>query len=188
MQLRCDTRWVHGRTIGSRARLLTIGLVVMAAMLTGCTAGSTPTTMPPASPAPTTASSPPSAGPASVRFGKTYRLPDGLSITIGKPKRFWPSGWVRTVNSFSHYVQLKVTIRNGTAARFDVSRLAITARSGGKDADGVHDPGKLGGSPPRSVATGRAVTYRIAFGVRKPADVTIAVVARPGLAPVRVTR
>lgn len=160
--------------------------VVLVAVTAGCAAAPRP------APAPTTSASPgavaPPAHPASVRFGKAHRWPDGLSISIGAPRRFWPSGWARTVNSFTHFIEVKVTIRNGSPGRFDVTRLAISARSGGKEADGVHDPGKLGGSPPRSVAKGRSSTYRVAFGVREPADVTVTMVARPGLEPVRVTR
>lgn len=178
---------------GTAARRLVCaltGLVMAAAALAGCTP-----TVAPAPVAPGPSNTPPSASgpakparPASVRFGKAYRWPDGLSITVSAPRPFWPSGWVRTVNSFDHFVQLTVTIRNGTTARFDVTRLAITARSGGKDADGVHDPGKLGGSPPAGVAKGRTATYRVAFGVRKPGDLTVTMVARPGLEPVRVVR
>ncbi|MFT3969516.1 MAG: hypothetical protein QM695_04340 [Micropruina sp.] len=163
------------------------GSVALVATLAGCAPTVIPTPAPGPSITPPNASASPQTHPSGVRFGKAHRWPDGLMITIGKPRPFWPSGWVRTVNSFSHYVELKVTIRNGATTRFDVTRLQITARSGGRDADGVHDPGKLGGSPPSSVAKGRTASYRIAFGVRKPADVTVTIVARPGLEPVRVT-
>lgn len=173
----------------SRLAALTVGLATAAA-LAGCSLAATPAPVVPgpSSTPPSGSAAPTPTRPASVRFGKAYRWPDGLSITVAAPRSFWPSGWVRTVNSFTHFTQLTVTIRNGTTTRFDVTRLAITARSGGKDADGVHDPGKLGGSPPNGVAKGRTASYRIAFGIHKPGDVTVTIVARPGLEPVLVTR
>lgn len=183
---------MRGRdTEADAGRLVAIALgLAAAAALAGCSPAATPTPVAPSGSTPPTISAAPkpTTRPASVRFGKAHRWPDGLSITVAAPRPFWPSGWVRTVNSFTHFTQLTVTIGNGTTSRFDVTRLAITARSGGKDADGVHDPGKLGGSSPAGVAKGRTATYRIAFGIHQPGDVTVTIVARPGLEPVLVTR
>lgn len=153
--------------------------VACALLLAGCTATPPATISPPPSISPTSAVS--SARPtptttittrsyATARFGGTHRWDDGLSIKVGKPASFWPSGWVREVNDFTHFRVMTVTIHNGTGATVDLSGLRFDGRSAGKAADSVHDPGKVGPAAPTRLAKGKSATFRIALGVAKPTD------------------
>ena len=63
-----------------------------------------------ASPAPTTTTT----AYSTARFATTHRWPDGLSIKVGKPAPFVPSGWVREVNAFTQFRALTVTVANRT--------------------------------------------------------------------------
>ncbi len=71
------------------------------------------------------------------------------------------------MNSFTHFLEVHVTIVNRTGKRLDLSHLVFDGLTSGKAADGVHDPGKLGPSAPTSLATGKTATFRITFGVKQ---------------------
>lgn len=128
-----------------------------------------------ASPAPTTTTTATTTAYSTARFATTHRWPDGLSIKVGKPAPFLPSGWVREVNAFTQFRALTVTVANRTGATFDLRDLQIVGRSGGRAADPVHDPGKVGPAPPAKVGKGKTVTFRIALGVKKADDLQLQV-------------
>ncbi|MFT3859861.1 hypothetical protein [Micropruina sp.] len=154
------------------------GVVIacVCALAAGCSTTVLPTPVTEsAGPAPTMTTTVTTRGYATARFGSTHTWGDGLSVKVGKPASFWPSGWVREVNAFRHFVVVTVTITNRTSSGADLSALTFDGRSGGKAADTVHDPGKVGPGAPVQLGKGKAVTFRVALGVPKPTDVQLQV-------------
>lgn len=181
------------RTRGLRTRAA-VGWVACLAVVAGCgvaptgSATSTASAEPGAPTASDSASptaSPQPTGPVGVRFGKTYAWPDGLRVRVDEPVDYWPSGWVRTVNDFNHFRAIPVRLVNRSGARFKLDSFEVTARSGGRDADRVQDPGKLGGLPPTKVASRSAATFKVGFGVKKTTGIVVTIARGPGFREVR---
>ncbi len=114
-----------------------------------------------------------------ARFGTTHRWSDGVTVKVTKPVPFWPSGWVREVNTFTHFMVVMVTIKNGSGAAVDLADLQVLGRSAGADADPVHDPGKVGPAPPARVSSGKSAAFRLAMGVKKPGNLQVRVILTP---------
>lgn len=174
------------------------GALCVLISLTGC--GVAPTSAASSAPVGTGSSSGPPAsgsasasasveptGPVGVRYGTTYRWPDGLRVRVDEPVYYWPSGWVRTVNDFTHFRAIPVRVVNRTDKRVDLTGFEVTARSRGRAADRVQDPGKLGGLPPTKVAAGKSVEFKVGFGVKKTTGISVTIVRGPGFAEVRFT-
>ena len=163
-------------------------VVCVCLLLAGCSAAAVnppaTSTSATASPAPTTTTTVTTKAYSTARFATTHRWPDGLSITVGKPAPFWPSGWVREVNTFKHFRVLTVTVVNRTDGGFDLSGLQFAGRSDGRATDTVHDPGKVGPEPPAKVGKGKTVTFRLALGVKKVDDLQLQVTPDSEHAPV----
>lgn len=114
-------------------------------------------------PAPQETSSP---APGVAKFGETFHYEDGLTVTVGPPKRYVPDEYA--VGSKRDNVSFVVTLTNGTGKRFDPAGLYISASDAKGDVERVFD-GRLDSDPTVALRDGKTVTWTIAFGTNSPA-------------------
>jgi hypothetical protein len=108
-----------------------------------------------------------------ARFGETFTYKDGLQVTIGKPRKFTPSEYAGAKKAVV-YLRFKVTLKNGTAKRFEPTIVSGTMSSAGKECEEIFDTDNgLDGSPSTTLLPGRVVSYSMGFGVSDQRDLVL---------------
>lgn len=108
-------------------------------------------------------------------FGTAYTWDDGLPVEVGAPEDYTPGEYAVGTEGFSQFVSFTIRIVNGTSKNWDPSLFYVTLQSGNQEASKVYDTEQLGDSPTTTLLPGREVEYRIAFGVKDPADLVMEV-------------
>lgn len=113
---------------------------------------------------------------SNLTFGETYTYEDGLSITIGKPKKFTPSEYSAYDESAAQHLAFEVVVVNGTEANFDPAGVYITLQSGDAEADQVFDSENgFDGGPTTKLLPGRQAKFKVGFSVNAPEDLVMEV-------------
>jgi hypothetical protein len=88
-------------------------------------------------------------------FGKSHTWDDGVTVTVGRPKKFKPSAYT-VVDKTKRYLKFTVTVRNKSNKPLDLGLTYISVRSGNKEASEVFDSvSGLRGPPATKVSKGR---------------------------------
>ena len=145
---------------------------------TGSTSEGMPTQAETPMPTPTVPSSS-SSGTSSTgtqTFGTTWEWPDGLKVTVSQPSSFNPSSYAAGIEGFTKFVQFDVTVENGTQKKYEPSAMYLSVQSGGGEAEQVFDTNHgMNGTPSTVLLPGRSVSFKVAFGVKDPADLVMEV-------------
>lgn len=122
----------------------------------------------------------------SLGFGEPHEFEDGVAISVSKPKAFRPSA-TATTGGEPDYVMFDVRLTNGTARKISTGEVSVTVESGDGQAGDVIDAKKgLSGPPSKSVVAGKALTWKLGFGVVDPADVEVQVQVGTDREPVTI--
>lgn len=116
---------------------------------------------------------------ADAAFGKAHTFPDGVKVTVSKPKTFMPSA--TSVNGGEPaFVTFTLTVENATKAPVDPAEVFVTVQSGNGQGGQVLDPkGGIKEPPTKTVPPGKKTTWPLAYGILDPEDITITVL--PGI-------
>ena len=109
-------------------------------------------------------------------FGQAYTFDDGLSVTVGKPKKFKPSPYssLTNVNDWPAYRSFQVVVVNGTKKKFDASMFTVTVQSKDEEGEEVFDSEKgIEGAPQTTLLPGRQSKFKIVWGVKDPNDLVM---------------
>lgn len=110
-----------------------------------------------------------------LEFGEPHEFEDGVAVSVSKPKPFKPSS-TATTGGEPDYVSFEVHLENGTDRKISTGQVAVTVESGDGQAGDIIDVKKgLAGPPSKQVVAGKALTWKLGFGVIDPADVTVQV-------------
>lgn len=113
-----------------------------------------------------------------ARFGRTYRYPDGIEVTVSKPRAFNPSAFVAAQSGDA--VRVEITIKNGSKRVFETVAAHATAMVGDTAAETVFDVEKNVEGPPNvKLRPGKSV--RFTSGFEGPADAEWQVQFTPGV-------
>jgi hypothetical protein len=121
-----------------------------------------------------------------LAFGKSYTWDDGVTVTVGKPKKFMPSEFA-VVEKTKDYLRFTVTVVNKSAKPVDLGLTYISVQSRNQEADHVFDsPTGLNGPPDTKVSKGKESEFHVGFGVADARDLVMEVAlhdksGRPGL-------
>jgi hypothetical protein len=108
-----------------------------------------------------------------LAFGKSYRWKDGVSLTVGKPKKFTPSEFAVTKKT-KRYLRFTVTVVNRSKKPIDLGLTYISVKSRNKEAEHVFDsPTGLNGPPDRKIVKGKKSEFDVGFGVADPNDLVM---------------
>lgn len=108
-------------------------------------------------------------------FGKSYTWDDGVTLTVGKAKKFKPSDYAE-VKGAKAYRRYKITVVNKSSKSLDLALTYTTVQSGNKEAGQVFDTANgLEGSPSTKLLKGRESEWDVAFGLANPDDVVMEV-------------
>lgn len=122
-------------------------------------------------------------------FGAAFTYGDGLSVEVDEPERYTPSETAAGGGDGLATVVVEVAVTNGTEKTYRASTFAVTASSGGVEAEQVWDPAQgveLSG-PAYAVPPGGTVRFRLAFAVQQADDLRLTVLpAIYGYAPLVV--
>jgi serine/threonine protein kinase len=116
--------------------------------------------------------------PKTLKFGATHSYPDGLEVTVGKPKRFVPSATAYGPKA-KYYTTFAITVKNGTSKTYSPENLIPALQSTNQQMTRVFDV-SLGESPATSLLPGREVTWKIAFAVIDLDDMILEITADSG--------
>jgi hypothetical protein len=108
-----------------------------------------------------------------LAFGRSYTWDDGVSLTVGRPKKFEPSEYA-VVEDAKHYLRFSVTVVNKSDKPIELGLTYISVQSSNEAADEVFDSGSgLRGPPDTKVPKGRESGFDVGFGVTDPKDVVL---------------
>jgi hypothetical protein len=108
-------------------------------------------------------------------FGEPYSWRDGVSVRVGKPRKFRPSKWA-VVEKSKHYVKFPITVVNKADKPIDVGWTHINVQSRNKEAEQFYDsPIGLKGPPDTKVSKGKRSDFEVGFAVADPRDLTMEV-------------
>jgi hypothetical protein len=114
-------------------------------------------------------------GPETLEFGKSYTWDDGVTLTVGKPKKFKPSEYAAAEKA-KGYLKFTVTVVNKSDKPLDLGLTYITVQSSNKEAEQVFDSeNDLESTPDTKVLKGRESEFDVGFGVADPKDVVMEV-------------
>ncbi|RKW71731.1 DUF1942 domain-containing protein [Galactobacter caseinivorans] len=121
-----------------------------------------------------TTSAAPEAGSESSdpKLGDAYTWENGMKIAVSKPKKFKPSEYAMADVQGKPQV-FTVTVTNGTEEDFKPVILSLSASSGGSEAEQIFDSSQGVEMPTTTVKPGKTVTYKVAFDVEDPDDITM---------------
>jgi hypothetical protein len=158
---------------------LSLLALLIASLCSACTA----TTGNPDDNPPAGENRPPSAPPTdggkpeqeTLAFGKSYTWDDGVSVTVGKPKKFEPSEYAAAEKA-KGYLKFTVTVVNKSDKPLDLGLTYITVQSSNKEAEPVFDSENgLESTPDTKVLKGRESEFDVGFGVADTKDVVMEV-------------
>ena len=147
--------------------------------LTACGTSGSPSSAPATSGTPGSSASPsaPAAASQNAKFGGTFTWSDGLAVTISAPQPYTPSDYAAGVVAGQQHIVFTITVKNGTSANVDTTLSQMTVTSGGTAASSITDingpQGDVTGMGPQTpVLPGQTVSWKAAFSVANPADLT----------------
>lgn len=107
-------------------------------------------------------------------FGKgAVKYDDGVTIKLGTPETFNPSGSAFVEGNTPHYVKFTVTVVNDSDERVDPVLMYVSLASGETEGVPVYDVVNGLSSPPETAITpGDTRSWVVAFGVTDPDDLT----------------
>lgn len=138
---------------------------------------STTTTSKPAVPTSATSSSSAPADQFTKPFGSKLTWDDGLAVTISKPVPYKPSSSGSANAADKAFVAMDVLIENGTAKPIEAVLVSTKATTGDREAHKVFDSANGIDLPTAKVLPGKALKYRIAYGVDQGKDFILTVQA-----------
>ncbi|AYG04731.1 hypothetical protein [Gryllotalpicola protaetiae] len=161
---------------------LAAAAVLSSALMLGLTACGT-SGAPSGGPAPATSDAATTPAPTktaasqNAKFGETYKWSDGLAVTISAPQPFTPSQYAAGVTAGQQNLIFTITINNGTTQNVDAGLSQMTLTSGGTAASSITEIGGPQGDvtglgPQTPVLPGQSVSWKAAFSVANPADLT----------------
>jgi hypothetical protein len=110
-----------------------------------------------------------------LAFGKSYTWDDGVTVTVGKPKKFIPSEFA-VVKKTKDYLRFTVTVANKSNKPVDLGLTYISVQSRNQEADHVFDsPTGLNGPPDTKVSKGKESQFQVGFGVADAKDLVMEV-------------
>jgi hypothetical protein len=110
-----------------------------------------------------------------LAFGKSYTWDDGVTVTVGKPKKFMPSEFA-VVEKTKDYLRFTVTVVNKSNKPVDLGLTYISVQSRNQEADHVFDsPTGLNGPPDTKVSKGKESEFHVGFGVADARDLVMEV-------------
>jgi hypothetical protein len=130
---------------------------------------------------PTVESRPPSSAPTvtatprqeTLAFGKSYTWHDGVTVTVGKPKKFQPSEYAAAEKA-KRYLKFTVTVVNKSDKHINLGLTYVNVQSSNKEADQVFDSASgLYGPPDTKVLKGRTSEFDVGFGVDDTKDLVM---------------
>jgi hypothetical protein len=156
---------------------LSLSAVLIAWLCSACfTTGGNPDDNPPAGdnrPASTEATDSGEPEQETLAFGQSYTWDDGVSVTVGKPKRFKPSEYAYAEKA-KGYLKFTVTVVNKSDKPLDLGLTYITVQSSNKEAEQVFDSENgLESTPDTKLLKGRESEFDVGFGVADPKDVVM---------------
>jgi len=138
---------------------------------------STSTKSTPVAPSSATSSSPAPADKFTKPFGSKLTWDDGLAVTISKPVPYKPSPGRSADATDKAFVVMDVLIENGTAQPIEGGLLSTRATTGDREAQRLFDSANGIDYPTAKVLPGKALKYRIAYGVDPAKDFILTVQA-----------
>jgi hypothetical protein len=97
-------------------------------------------------------------------------------VSVSQPVIFKPSEYAAGVVAGQKAVQFVITITNGTGKVYDPSLFNTTASSGGAEASSIFSSSQgISGSPDTKVLPGKKVSFKDAYSVVDPKDITLEV-------------
>ena len=125
-----------------------------------------------------------------LSFGDTYTWPNGLAVTISKPKVFKPSQFaaadVGTDKSVKSQTNLMFNVRvvNNTGKPFEQIGFYFTMQSGNAESEQIFDSEtKLEGAPSDTLLKGRTSEFKVGFRVKDPNDLAMNVMPEVAYKP-----
>jgi hypothetical protein len=110
-----------------------------------------------------------------LAFGKSYTWEDGVTLTVGKPKKFKPSEYAAAKKA-KGYLRFTVTVVNKSDKPLDLGLTYITVQSSNKESEQIFDTDNdLDSTPDTKVLKGRESEFDVGFGVADPNDVVMEV-------------
>jgi hypothetical protein len=110
-----------------------------------------------------------------LAFGKSYTWEDGITLTVGKPKKFKPSEYAAAKKA-KGYLKFTVTVVNKSDKPLDLGLTYITVQSSNKEAEEIFDSeNDLDSTPDTKVLKGRESEFDVGFGVANTKDVVMEV-------------
>ena len=110
---------------------------------------------------------------ATIKFGNRFRYPDGLIVSISRPRLFKPSDTAVKGNE-PHAVRFTVKVINKSTKNYNAPNSTSNAQSGGAEAGAIFDTEQGIVAPPSTpILPDREVTWQIAYGVQDPADIAL---------------
>lgn len=162
-----------------------VAAALSAALITGLTAcGTTGAPSSDTSPVATHTSAPASKSAApsaskNAKFGSSYKWSDGVEVTISAAQPYTPSNseidQIAGGPATDKDIFFTITLHNGSQQNVDASTSQLTLTSGGTEANSEPDaagPAGLGMGPQTPILPGQTVTWKAAFRVANPDDLT----------------
>lgn len=141
--------------------------------ITSAVAGAQVTT-PSEAPVADNESTDPSAASEVGKPGVWARFSGGIQTTITTPVAFKPSDTASGTDTFKSFVEFTVKVRNTGTASYDPTLYTTSVSSGGVEAVQVIDIMVGLGLPPQTaVLPGKTIEFKVAYGVKDPADLTV---------------
>jgi hypothetical protein len=155
-------------TLAAGALVLVLGtLAACTGAPSSSTAGAGPVSPTTTSATPTQAAADGSAGHP-LAFGQTWQPPGKMKISIGAPSDYKPSSSAFALSGKTpRAVVVDVSVTNTPDAPAAVPAMVITvqATAGDQQAQEIEDSANGVGSPTASIAPGKTLTWRVAFGL-----------------------
>jgi hypothetical protein len=108
-----------------------------------------------------------------LAFGKSYTWDDGVSVTVGKPKKFKPSE-TAAAEKANAYLRFTATVVNKSDKPLELGLTYITVQSSNKEAAQIFDSEEgLESTPDTKLLKGRESEFDVGFGVADPKDLVL---------------
>lgn len=121
------------------------------------------------------------ASPTAPAFGRPYAYPDGLSVTVSRPKAFTPSS--TATPRVDHAVSFEITVLNGSDRPYQLSAITLSAAVNGEPSQELIDSaqGYTGLADANTdVPPSRKLTLLLAFGsADAPSTASLSVKPQP---------
>ncbi|MDO5746598.1 MAG: hypothetical protein Q4P66_02930 [Actinomycetaceae bacterium] len=111
-----------------------------------------------------------------AQFGQTLVNKDGFSFTMSEPEEFQPSD--EALVGEGTPLKVHMTFKNGTDKPVETTFIAITAQSGGKEAEEIYDAkNKLGELLTETLNPGDSIEFDSAYAAADPNDFSLKIIS-----------